>query len=355
MQITPVSASQTTETVDRNQLFGKRGNTMGRSPTPFFWLAGMGFSFAAGFGLAWQMQTPDLQVDTSRVSQSAGTQVRHAGTFAQLPNLWTTSGTGQSSPETSLTVDELWAKSTARDKAQFGDEALDSLRQMIQKDPVALQKILHRYGRENDAQNKETLKALLASVQKPEVLAYSVQLAGSDNPAQRQDGFELLKMVSSSSSELRSLVKQAMASEQAPEVLSQAIAALTPTVVAAPEGAAIVAQLGTLAQHKDAGVRSQSIIQLAQWDKSGNVEAKLSQALTDQSPEVRQAAVTAINESGVRSDSMKLALLGVIRSGTEKTVVRDGALHALERFSLTPDEYASYSQARMEVDKRSLQ
>lgn len=126
-------------------------------------------------------------------------------------------------------------------------------------------------------------------------------------------------------------------------------------MVAAGEAESVVAQLAALSQHADPAVRSQSVLQLGQWDKSAAVEGRLQQALADQSTEVRQAAVTAVSEAGIRSDSMKTALLDIIGKQGESAGVQDGALHALQRYSLSKDELARYQQARADIDKRLRQ
>jgi HEAT repeat protein len=227
----------------------------------------------------------------------------------------------------------------------------EKMREMALADPAALRSLIQRYDGERDPQARAMLKAVLSGIPSPEVLTMSARLASSGDPSQRQDAFEILKQLSSNSPEVRRLLTQAMATEQAPAVLSQAIAALTPSVVAGSEADAIVTQLSTLARHADPAVRSQSVLQLGQWDKSAQAESRLQQALADQAPEVRQAAVTAIGETGMRSDAMKAALIEVLRNQGENAQVKDGALHALERFSLSKEEFALYSQARVDIDK----
>ncbi len=317
--------------------------------------AGMGLSFAVGFGVAWQLQ-PDSAAQQDASSQSARTTSAHGGgSMNQFAAVW--SG-GSADPHTSpkATIDELWAKGKeAQDKHQQAAEIQEQLRDAALNDPAAQRDLIRRFEAERDPQARAMLQTVLASVNSPEVLALSTRLAASQDAAEREEGFAMLMRLSPDSPEVRKLVRQALATEQSPAVLSQAVAALTPGVVANSEAAGVVAQLDQLAQHADPAVRSQSLLQLAQWDKSGQVEGRLSQALNDQSPEVRNAAVAAIGESGIRSDSMKAALLGILANSAERSEVKDGALYALTRFSLSPDEYALYSRERAEADKRFKQ
>ncbi|MBS0307328.1 MAG: HEAT repeat domain-containing protein [Proteobacteria bacterium] len=324
----------------------------GISKPVFF--SGMGLSFAIGFGLAWQLlpTTPmplQLAADTARTASSANNS---AAGMNQFGALW---GHAGADPNLSAkpTMDELWAQSkTAKGSHQLTTEMQTQMREAAQSDPAALRKLLQRFDAERDPKARETLRTVLSSIQSPEVLALSTRLTTSSDPAQRQEGFAMLMQLSPDSPEVRNLVKQALTSEQSPAVLSQAVAALTPTVVASAEAEGIVSQLNQLTQHADPSVRSQSILQLAQWDKSGQLEGRLSQALQDQTPEVRNAAVAAVGESGIRTSGMKAALMSMLANPNENMQVKDNALHALERFSLSKDEYALYSRERTEADKR---
>ena len=326
----------------------------GMSKSVFF--AGLGFGFAAGFGLAWQLLPAGPALDPVAADvRSAPAAAVKAGGMNQFGALWSQSG-----PDPHLapqpTVEELWARGKAsKDVYQLGADTQTQLREAAQADPAVLRSLIHRFDTERDPKARDMLQAVLSNIQSPEVLAMSTRLATSGDPARRQEGFAMLMQLSPNSPEVRELVKQALQSEQSPAVLSQALAALTPTVVAKPEAEGIVAQLNQLAQHADPSVRSQSILQLAQWDKTGQVEARLSQALQDQTAEVRNAAVAAIGESGIRTDSVKAALMGILGNAAESTQVKDHALHALERFSLSKDEYALYSRERAEADKRFKQ
>jgi hypothetical protein len=309
-------------------------------------------AFVLGFALAWGIRAPaSLDAPTGAGTPAAPLH----GTAGLPPPLAPAVGDGQATaPRSSL--GELWAKGKrAKDGDQDRMEWQEAMVARAQADPAALRSLIQRYESERDPGDRELLKSVLGNVHAPEVMTLAARLAASGNPAQRQDAFDILKQVSSGAPEVRQMLRQAIATEQAPAVLSRAIAALTPSIVAAGEAEAIVAQLNTLAQHADPAVRSQSVLQLGQWDKSMAVEGRLQQAMADQAPEVRQAAVTALGETGIRSDSMKLALLEIIRKPDESAGVKDGALHALQRYPLSKDELALYQQARSDTDKRFSQ
>ncbi|MDB5746171.1 MAG: repeat protein [Massilia sp.] len=114
----------------------------------------------------------------------------------------------------------------------------------------------------------------------------------------------------------------------------------------------MVAQLQGLSQHADPAVRSASIRQLGQWDKSGESEERLTQALADGTPEVRQAAIFAIAQASVRAPGAKAALLALASNPLEPREVRGSAMQVLERFALSKEEYAAIAPVRAQMRGR---
>lgn len=322
-------------------------------------LACVGVSVATGIGLAWKSDQPESapEKSTVKITQAVPQAVTQQPTLTQFSSLWGKGGVEPPvAPEKSAIINDLWARAlTPSEKLKVGDDAQDKLRKMAQADPEVMKNLLGRYGRETDPNAKEVLRSLLATIEKPEILAFSKELATSGDATQRKDGLAMLQNLSADSQEVRNIIKQTLATEQTASVLVQALAALKPNApnstaaVDPAEADAIVSQLKNLTQNADAGVRGQSLLQLAQWDKSGAAQSNLSQALTDQAPEVRQAAIFAIAQSGVQSDSAKAALLAMIGNVNESKDVRGSALQALERFTLNKEEAAKYSQIRSQV------
>jgi HEAT repeat protein len=183
----------------------------------------------------------------------------------------------------------------------------------------------------------------------PEVLELSLRLAASADPARRRDGFDLLQTFTADTPAARELIELALQTEQDPAVLSSAVMALGASVVGPEENARVVEQLRRLAEHEDPGVRGHSLSQLAQWNRSPDVEAQLYKALADEAQSVREIATLAVAEAGVRTDRLRNALLGIVDNDAESSAVRASALQALVRFPLSSDEYARYLAARAEV------
>jgi HEAT repeat protein len=304
-------------------------------------LASVAISFGLGFGLAWSMRAPGPESTVTALAAQPRTATPVA---AVSPNMWAGRGVvAAPALPANASVDELWARALA---PQDGYDAEDRLRKLAQSNPVALRSLLQRYDSTQAPQVRELLKSILSTVQAPDVVAFSTRLANSSNAAERKFGFELLQSVAPDSPEVRSIARRTLASEQSPEVLVQALAALKSGVAEPEEADQIVAQLKSLSQHADAAVRSQSIAQLGQWDKKGEGAELLLRAMADPAPEVRQSAIFAIAQNGLRSEPIKAALLGVMNNPQESKEVRGSALQVLERFSLSREEYVSVNQAR---------
>jgi HEAT repeat protein len=300
-----------------------------------------GISFVLGFGLAWQTLPTSPALDSAATQATQSSPTASAGTN-QVADLWN----GRSAPDASaprnLPIETQRVATTAIDEEQ-------KMRERAQSDSAYLRTLIQRYESESKPETREMIKSVLASVHKPEALAFFSRMASSSDPSQRKEGYAILQQMGPDTPEMRNLLKQALANEQSPELLAQAVAALRPSAVDPSESEAIVAQLGSLTQHADPNVRSQSVLQLAQWDKTGTNQDRITQALTDPSPEVRQAAIFAVAQSGARNDSLKSALMGIVNNSGESKAVKGSALQVLERFSMSKEEYARYMQARTQA------
>jgi hypothetical protein len=306
-------------------------------------LISVAVSFALGFGMAWNMKTPDRESAMPATARSMQTppsnppaSLNHPAEVGLAP---------VTKLANSATVDDLWTRALA----PAGYDAEDKLRKLVQTNPVALRSLLQRYDGALTPQARELLKSVLSTVQAPDVIAFSTRLANSSNIAERKYGFEMLQSVAPDSSDTRTLIRRSLATEQSPEVLVPALAALQAGAAEPEDADQIIAQLKSLSQHADPAVRRQSITQLGQWDKKGEGADRLTQALADHAPEVRSAAIFAIAQTGVRSEAVKVGLMGVLNNPQESKDVRGSALQVLERFSLSKEEYASYTRARAQM------
>lgn len=315
----------------------------------------LALSFAVGFGLAWFLRAPDAAPATGDAAPIQAQAPAAAPSMNGFGNVWAASNgapaPAATPPRAAASVDELWTQALAPQQGQ-GYDAEDRLRQLAQSDPTVVRKLVGRYDSARTPRERELLKSLLSTVQQPAVVSFAQRLAAGSNAEDRRLGLEMLRSLAPAAPETRALVRQLLAGEQSPEVLVQALGALQAGGADPDEAAAIVAQLNGLAQHADPAVRGQSIAQLGQWDKGGASAGRLAQAVSDGAPEVRQAAVFAIAQAGVRSPEARSALLALANNPQETRDLRGSALQVLERFDLSRDEYAHLAQARAQLQLR---
>lgn len=240
----------------------------------------------------------------------------------------------------------LWSRLTEHPGDDGVRDAFEKLVALAKSDPKTLDELMRLLEQSSDPDTKAMVKSLLSQVGGPKVQEYSMRLATSNDPTERREGFDLLHRQPSQTAEVRQLLKRALGKETDPMALFHAVSALQPAAVTPSETKEVVGLIRGLTQHADPAVRRQSIISLARWDGSGEFVAPLRQALSDDAQEVRQAAVWAAAEAGNRSGEVKSALLTVLNNGQESPEVRKSALHALERFQLSSEEYAAYSQVQ---------
>ena len=329
--------------------------------------AGICASVAAGVWLGRDdpagSATSTAQQTTAKVNAENTASASHASSLWN----WGNPGTGKAMPpaagKTAGTankeLDLLVARALRPAASVNGEDPREQLRKLAQDDPAVMKQLMQSYEKGSSAHVRQLVVAMLSGVDKPEVLTFAKRLASSDDIAQRKDGFMMLQNVSGDPSEVHSVILQVLTAEKTPELIMMALGALRPpaagdnntseAVAQTKNAAAIVAQLQNLTTNIDPNIRIQSIMQLAQWDKAGTSQEQWSQALADQSPRVRQAAVTAVAQSGTRSDIVKAALLNLAGNHEESKDIRGNALQVLESFTLSQDEAASVSQLRSQV------
>lgn len=327
-------------------------------------LYGIGFC-AAGAAAVWSVWL--MHADGPADAAGAGAQITataapaptQSGSADRASGLWTWGNAGSAVSKPDEPVDVLLARALRPSaNTSEGDDPRAQLRKLAKEDPAVMKELMDSYDKQSTAQGRQLIVSLLSSIEKPEVLAFSRRLALSRDMAQRQDGFSMLQGLSSHSSEVRAIILQGMTGDKTPDAIMLALAALKPPGSAenaagasahAPDTGAIVVQLQKLSRNADAEIRRQSILQLAEWDTADSSKEQWTQALADQSLKVREAAVTAIAQSGTRSDAVKAALIGMANNPNESKDVRGNALQVLEQFTLSKEEAASLSQLRAQM------
>lgn len=318
-------------------------------------LGAAGLCAAAAAGL-WLATEPPADIAVTATDMSGPPRAAPAGPPSGMWT-WGVSGAGKNNAGmTDKELDALLAQAMRATSSPSEDgDVRDQLRKLAKEDPAVMNRLMQSYDKEPNPQTRQLIVSLLSSVEKPEVLAFSKRLAASSDITQRKDGLSMLQNLGSDTPDVRAVVLQTLARDKSPEVILMALSALRPPAegnTGAPdpkEAAAVVAQLRELTSNADPNIRLQSVLQLGQWDKTDGSQVQWTQALADQSPQVRQAAVTAIAQSGTRSDAVKTALLGLANNQGESKDARGSALQALERFTLSKEEAVNYSQLRAQI------
>lgn len=268
-------------------------------------------------------------------------------TLTQFTSLWN----GAGSPETEKPdpFDQLWARVILpADPNSPGDDAQDQLRKLAQENPYYLKRLLMLHENEKSAHHKEIIRSLLASIRSREVFALSRQLATSADSDQRMAGLVMLRDLNFNPQEERQLIRLSLNNDQQTAVILQALVALKPPAPAtsdtpasissngavnsidAQTSSAIINQLQSLTHNADPAVRSQSVLQLALWDKKEGSLNYFSVALNDPVASVRQAAIFALAQSGNNADTVKQLLNGVINNASENTAIKTSARQVLD-------------------------
>lgn len=233
-----------------------------------------------------------------------------------------------------------------------GRESLDVLQTRARTDPAYLASLLARLSVETELDSRGAVLAILAGAPNAQVLAYArTQLDSSDANA-RRNGLDLLKMFPMSDEAARTLVTDRLERETDPAALKSLVEALTPGLVADEDAAPVITRLTALAQHADADVRAQAVLQLSQWDNAENAENLLHRAFADPSLAVRRAALAAAIGSSAQSERLKQALFVVATDPAYDDADRSSALFALQRYRLSRAEHALYAQHQAALDAR---
>ncbi len=319
-------------------------------------LGGVALCAAVAAGL-WLGTDPQVNEAAPVAASTASSNPERTASADQPSGMWAWGMSGANktdpgTPDSSLNVMLAQALKASTMSVEGGD-ARERLRKAVKDDPAVMKQLMQGYDKESNVQARQLIISLLSNIEKPEILAFSKRLAASSDITQRKDGLRMLQNLSGDSAEVRPVILQILSRDTTPEVIMMALSALRPpaegTVSDPKDAAAVVAQLRELTRNSDPNVRVQSLMQLAQWDKADSSQDQWAQALTDQSPQVRQAALTGVAQSGTKSDTVKAALISLANNQNESKDVRGSALQVLERFTLSKEEGANIGQLRSQI------
>lgn len=233
-----------------------------------------------------------------------------------------------------------------------GVDNLEAERRRALSDPAYLRELLQRYAAAREPDARGALLAVLSGVATADVLHTARGWLRSDDPRQREDALDLLRAFPLSEPGARDAMVGELAAETDPARLAQLVTMLTPSLMPSEDAAPVVDRLQVLASHPDPAVRSQSVLQLAQWDTGGDgTEPLLHRALLDADGAVRRAAMAGVASTRVRSPRIKDALLDIAIDPAGGIEDRGAALFALQSFALDRADHALVARASTEVDQ----
>ncbi len=224
-------------------------------------------------------------------------------------------------------------------------EHLDEKSRRAQENPSYLQELMRQYAYEMDLDKRGALLAILQSMPNDEVKRFALQQAASNDPVIRGEGLELLKAFPLDDAEVRGFLVDQIDREQDPAMLKELVDMLTPTMVATEDAAPLVEQLARLRGHPDPEVRAASVLQSSQWDRGGDLENTLQQALNDPDARVRQAAIAGVTSERLHSQRLKDRLLAIAIDPQTSDEERRAAIFSLEGFALNRFEYELFRHA----------
>lgn len=191
--------------------------------------------------------------------------------------------------------------------------------------------LLRQLSAAGHEENLFRLKTLLGDAKSTEGLPVAEALLRDTDPAMRELGVDILTGRSLTDPAVHRIVVQTLSNEADPRVLVRLLNNLDAPIDAYGNDPAMSSTLHTLLNHPDADVRSQSVLQLLQWDDYGTLEGYLYQALNDASGEVRLSAATVISLIDTRSTTLKGALLALRDNPQESRDIHESVVAALSR------------------------
>ncbi|MCA8924469.1 MAG: HEAT repeat domain-containing protein [Planctomycetes bacterium] len=237
----------------------------------------------------------------------------------------------------------------ARRACGHDDEAqgalLDAeLRRRMIEDPEVLASLQGAFQRAPDA----TLAALLGGFPHPETERIALQMVAPGAPRQhRLQAFELLDRLDHLAPENHAALLDALRVETDPELLGAALYALPHGVVDPGLHERTQALLGSASTHQDAGVRARALLVLGLGPLDDDALPLALGRLTDDAPEVRATAVSALRSYRGRDvEAVTRALRARMNDAREAPAVRQAAWTTLAGFPLDREAHAEWSAFR---------
>ncbi|MGI0116383.1 hypothetical protein [Zooshikella sp. RANM57] len=247
----------------------------------------------------------------------------------------------------SATVDNLrllLAEAEGPEKQGKIQSILQSLLENAEKDSSALSSIIDNYKLEPNSEMGSLLQTVLAEIKDPQVETAAFDLAKSGQVEEQLAGLDLLARLDIPSKKTYKLTTGILSSNDNPDILMAALNAMPVITLPEHESQQTIQQLTSLATaNTDSGVRSASIFKVGQWAKDENDLSPIVGILNkSKNPDDRISAMMAIQESRIVSNQLRETLTQLIVNDQELWEIRRMAAESLNRYKLSPKEYAAY-------------
>jgi len=294
-------------------------------------------------------QQPKLSSnDTAQVANTLAEQqksgddaVKEGGSLAELNG---------NNNEMAEGIDQLIRLAYADGPVDFA--ALGKSKQAIvslaKKDTRALDELILAYSENlSNAMVSNQLSQLISQIKDPKVESLAIQLAESNDRAQRIAGFDLMAELAIPSQRSLTLSSEALQQHQDDkELVLSALHALPKMSLPAQDNREIIELLSELANNDNEAIRSESLITIASWAKTEDELQAVVQALSSDTNDDKISAAMALEQSTVTGDELKLTLLARMSDNNELWEVRSMAANALDRFQLNDGEFSSLTSFR---------
>ncbi len=235
------------------------------------------------------------------------------------------------------------------------DDEFESLVERLRSDPALLAALIDESRSQVDPERLTWLLRLLGDVDDPAVVALATEFVYSGDPAQRRLGLDLMKRVRPGDPDVLASVSDLLSTEVDGQVLVPALTALArPGDVDDSTRASLVSQVAILADHADPSVRRGSLTILSRWSNDSSYTPQLLAGLDDVDESVRKAAAFAFVGHEDASAHVRYRLMTTADDNLRSEATRRGAILALKRMPLEPDERARVMAIERALDSRPI-
>lgn len=235
----------------------------------------------------------------------------------------------------------------------WSDEAFAEQLARLRADPALLERLMEAFRVETDPRRATRLASLLGKTGHPDLAALGADMIASGNATSKEAALTLLQRIQHDSDAARETIIDMLSGESEPGTLVRVMDALSVPAKATPEQvAALENQLMPLAQHESVALRRHALSVLARWSAGENVTPVLRAGLSDSDVSVRSAATYAFVDYPAMTAEVRHDLLERLEDPREDRSVRSGAMLALSRTALDPEEMARLKAARRELRRR---